>query len=262
MKYTVIIPARYASSRLPGKPLADICGQTMIQRVYTQALRCSAENVIVATDHVDIEATVKAFDGQVIMTRDDHESGTDRLAEVVEKLGLNDDDIVVNVQGDEPLMPPEVIEQVASNLHANSEASIATVSEAITSTELYQNPNAVKVVSDNQGLALYFSRASIPWNRDVLAAGDENAVNEFLASQVVQKHIGIYAYRVSFLKAFVKWPVSSLEKIEKLEQLRAMAFGHRIHVEEACATVPVGIDTQEDLEAARAYFATQEGALE
>lgn len=257
MKYTVIIPARYASTRLPGKPLADICGKTMIERVYAQAKRSHAERVIVATDHQDIASVVQGFGGDCVMTNVNHESGTDRLAEVATALSLGQDDIVVNVQGDEPLIPPSVIDQVANNLHNNAQASIATVSEPIIDAAQYQDPNAVKVVADNHGLALYFSRASIPWNRDLLARPNSESVEDFLAeSMAVKKHIGIYAYRVRLLHAFVTWPVAALEKIEKLEQLRALANGQRIHVEDAIEPVPVGIDTPEDLERARTYFSS------
>lgn len=265
MSFSVIIPARFASSRLPGKPLADICGLSMIQRVYEQALKSNAKQVIVATDHEAIEAEVLSFGGKVLMTRVDHESGTDRLAEVVESLGMDADEIVVNVQGDEPLIPPEVINQVASNLAFHSEASVSTVSEPVLSLKQYQNPNAVKVVSDQQGLALYFSRAPIPWYRDALAENDVAALDvaaieaTLSESKEVQKHIGIYAYRVSLLNQFVTWPMSALEQIEKLEQLRILANGKRIHVQESLKAVPVGIDTHEDLEEARAYF-SNEGA--
>ena len=258
MKYTVIIPARYASTRLPGKPLADICGKSMIERVYAQAKLSKAERVIVATDHEGIANVVSDFGGDCIMTRADHESGTDRLAEVAAALALDDNDIVVNVQGDEPLIPPEVIDQVAHNLYKNSEASIATVSEPIISASQYQDPNSVKVVADNQGLALYFSRAPIPWHRDLLERSSAEEIEAFLVeSSPVKKHIGIYAYKVRLLHSFVQWPVAALEKIEKLEQLRALANGQRIHVEDAIAPVPVGIDTPSDLERARTYFKNQ-----
>lgn len=257
MTFSVVIPARYASQRLPGKPLVDLQGMTMIERVYHQASKSAASKVIVATDHAEIEACVQAFGGEVCMTREDHESGTDRLAEVANNYGFSDDDIVVNVQGDEPLIPPEVINQVAENLQQNTQASVATVSEKIEDLDTYLNPNAVKVVADNTGLALYFSRASIPWNRDLLADSTNNKalISEFLSANAeVQKHVGIYAYRVSLLNAFAYWEPTSLEKIEKLEQLRIMAYGHRIHVQEACLPVPGGIDTPEDLEKVRALL--------
>lgn len=254
MKFTVIIPARFASQRLPGKPLMDIHGKTMIERVYEQAKLSKAARVIVATDHPDIEAVVRSFGGEVCMTSESHESGTDRLAEVANIFALADDDLVVNVQGDEPLIPPAVINQVAENLFNNTSASVSTVSEPIASLEMYLNPNAVKVVSDNTGMALYFSRASIPWNRDLLADAENNqqAIEAFLNDDApVQKHIGIYGYRVSLLREFITWPMAKMESIEKLEQLRVMENGHRIHVEPAIEAVPGGIDTAADLELVR-----------
>jgi 3-deoxy-manno-octulosonate cytidylyltransferase (CMP-KDO synthetase) len=256
MQFSVIIPARYASTRLPAKPLANIAGKTMIQRVYEQAALSGAEQVVVATDHKDIEQAVTAFGGQVCFTREDHASGTDRLAEVVEKLNLADDALVVNVQGDEPLIPPAVINQVADNLARCPEASVATVSEPITELDVYLDPNAVKVLRSDTGNALYFSRAPIPWNRDLLADTDKHAaqLDTFLASGSVQKHIGIYAYKVSLLKQFVTWPVSMLENTEKLEQLRVLANDHRIHVDQAVEAVPGGVDTLDDLEKINRYF--------
>lgn len=256
MSFVVVIPARYASQRLPGKPLLDIAGKTMIERVYQQAQKSAASNIVVATDHTDIEKAVLGFGGQVCMTREDHASGTDRLTEVVEKLGLADDDVVVNVQGDEPLIPPSVINQVAENLRNNTQASVATVCESILDAEKYQNANAVKVVSDKFGMAMYFSRAPIPWSRDHLSQkNNERSVNAFLSERAaVNVHIGIYAYRVSLLKEFVTWPLATLESIEKLEQLRVMENGHRIHVAAAIDAVPGGVDTPEDLDKVRGLF--------
>jgi 3-deoxy-manno-octulosonate cytidylyltransferase (CMP-KDO synthetase) len=243
MKFTVVIPARYASSRLPAKPLADIAGKPMIQRVYEQALKSDASDVIVATDDARIETVVKAFGGKVCMTSDQHESGTDRLQEVAQHLGLADDDIVVNVQGDEPLIPPAVINQVAANMAAAQAASMATLSEPIDSAEDFLNPNVVKVVSDKNGYALYFSRASLPWPRDSFAASRERLPE----SDQFQRHIGIYAYRVSLLNEFVSWDTAPIEALESLEQLRVMWNGHRIHVAPAVEAVPGGVDTPEDL---------------
>ncbi len=250
MSYTIIIPARYASTRLPGKPLKDIAGKTMVQRVYEQALLSQADRVIVATDDQRIFDAVSGFDGDVIMTSADHESGTDRLQEVVAKLSLADDHIVVNVQGDEPLIPPEVIDQVAGNLANSPESGIATLVESINDVETVFNPNAVKVTMDSQGRALYFSRAPMPWARDIFDV-DEKRLPE---TAKYYRHIGIYAYRVSLLHQFVKWQPSSLEVTEKLEQLRAMENGVAISVEEACRQIPTGIDTEEDLSAVRALF--------
>jgi 3-deoxy-manno-octulosonate cytidylyltransferase (CMP-KDO synthetase) len=253
--YRVIIPARYASTRLPGKPLLDIAGKSMIQRVYEQACRSSALEVIIATDDKRIEQAARAFGARVVMTRDDHESGTDRLQEVVTALSLEDDDIVVNVQGDEPLIPPEVIEQVAQNL-AQSTAGISTLSEPIDDIETVFDSNAVKVVSDHAGYALYFSRAPIPYSRDSYRLGNQSAqsLGELPAQMLVQRHIGIYGYRVSLLHDFVHWGSCALEKTECLEQLRAMWHGVKIHVEQAQITPPAGVDTQADLDRVRAIF--------
>lgn len=244
MKFYVVIPARYASTRLPAKPLKMIAGKTMIQHVYERASQSNAMQVVIATDDARIESVVREFGGQVCMTKTTHNSGTDRLQEVAQQLQLNSDDIVVNVQGDEPLIPPQVINQVAKNLFTNSFCSMATLSEPIHSLADFRNPNIVKVISDNSGKALYFSRASIPWPRDYFAKPD---VTELPAGFVPQRHIGIYAYRVSLLNNFVNWPQADLEKIESLEQLRVLANGHAIHIEEACEAVPGGVDTEEDL---------------
>lgn len=242
MKFTVVIPARYASTRLPGKPLADIQGQPMIQRVYRQALKSQADAVIIATDDPRIEAAVKAFGGRCCLTRADHPSGTDRLQEVAAQLGLADDAIIVNVQGDEPLIPPQVIDQVAENLATHPEAQVSTLSEPIKSVDELFDPNAVKVVSDQNGLALYFSRASIPWDRDRFAK--ERCLP---AGDAWQRHVGIYGYRVGLLNRFVDWPQAPLETIECLEQLRVLYQGERIHVAQACEAIPAGVDTPEDL---------------
>ncbi len=244
MEFFVVIPARYASSRLPAKPLADIAGKPMIQWVVERARLSDAKQVIVATDDERIEAAVKAFGGEVCMTRADHQSGTDRLQEVAEKYGLAPDAIVVNVQGDEPLIPPEVINQVANNLDQAKEASVATLSEPIHSVEDFCNPNIVKAVSDEQGIALTFSRAPVPWPRDAFAKNQ----NELPEGFVPQRHIGIYAYRVALLNRFVTWDVAPIEATESLEQLRVLWHGEKIHLDEACAEVPGGVDTPEDLQ--------------
>lgn len=248
-EFRVIIPARYASTRLPGKPLLDIGGKPMIQRVYEQASKSGAVEVIVATDDARIEAAALGFGARVVMTSSEHESGTDRLQEVVRKLSLEDTDIVVNVQGDEPLIPPQVIDQVASNL-ANSSAGISTLSEIIDDPEFVFDPNIVKVVADANGYAMYFSRAPIPWCRATYQAGR----GELPTIMPVQRHIGIYGYRVSLLHDFVKWGPCALEKTESLEQLRAMWHGVRIHVEPALQTPPPGVDTPEDLERVRRHL--------
>jgi 3-deoxy-manno-octulosonate cytidylyltransferase (CMP-KDO synthetase) len=243
MAYTVVIPARYGSTRLPGKPLLDILGKTMVQRVWEQAQLSSAARVVIATDDVRIVEVAESFGAQVCMTRPGHPSGTDRLQEVVAELGLADDHIVVNVQGDEPLIPPQVIDQVAANLDRHAGAGIATLSEKITTIEELSSPNAVKVVSNVDGMALYFSRASVPYPRDAFIQ------NRSLmpATGTWYRHIGIYAYRTGFLHQYVTWPPAPQEQMECLEQLRALHHGVGIHVDEACQPVPAGVDTQEDL---------------
>jgi 3-deoxy-manno-octulosonate cytidylyltransferase (CMP-KDO synthetase) len=241
--YTIVIPARYASTRLPAKPLRDIVGKPMIQRVYEQACQVEAQQVIVATDDKRILNVVEGFGGKAILTRTDHPSGTDRLQEVADLLGLPDDHLVVNVQGDEPLIPPPVIEQVACNLAERPEIAVATLSEPMATVEAFRNPNAVKVVTDRSGVALYFSRAPIPWPRDHFQGGLDGLPKGLLP----QRHLGIYAYRVSQLRDFVSWPQAPLEAIECLEQLRFLWHGRTIHVAEACRQVPGGVDTEEDL---------------
>jgi 3-deoxy-manno-octulosonate cytidylyltransferase (CMP-KDO synthetase) len=248
MSYIVVIPARYASTRLPGKPLLDIGGKPMIQRVVEQAARCGAERVVVATDDERIVDVVTGFGCEVVMTNASHPSGTDRLQEVAQKLGLDDAAVIVNVQGDEPLIPPSVIDQVANNLAEHREAGIATLCERIHDLATVMNPNAVKVVFDHQGMANYFSRAPIPWSREQFSS---NLSQQLPAGAEYYRHIGIYAYRVGFLHSYVSWPPSMTEVTESLEQLRALANGVRIHVDEALETPPAGVDTQEDLERVR-----------
>ncbi|WPC73144.1 3-deoxy-manno-octulosonate cytidylyltransferase [Vibrio porteresiae] len=251
MSFTVVIPSRYQSSRLPAKPLADICGKPMVQWVYEQASQAGAEQVIVATDDQRIADVVIGFGGQVCMTSPHHQSGTERLAEVVKLMGIADDQIIVNVQGDEPLIPPAIIGQVADNL-ANSVAPMATLGIEITEESEVFNPNAVKVVTDKDGYALYFSRASIPWDRDHFAAQPKQVVRPLL------RHIGIYAYRAGFINTYVNWQPSQLEQIESLEQLRVLWYGEKIHVDVAKEAPPAGVDTIEDLEAVRRIVAQRQ----
>ncbi|TBL75501.1 3-deoxy-manno-octulosonate cytidylyltransferase [Obesumbacterium proteus] len=248
MSFIAIIPARYSSTRLPGKPLADIGGKPMVVHVMGRALESGAARVIVATDHEDVKQAVEAAGGEVCMTRADHHSGTERLAEVIEKCGFADDEIIVNIQGDEPLIPPAIIRQVAQNL-AGSEAGMATLAVPITTSEEAFNPNAVKVVCDKNGYALYFSRATIPWDRDRFAVSRDEIGNVFL------RHIGIYAYRAGFIRRYVTWAPSDLEQIEMLEQLRVLWYGEKIHVDVAQTAPSPGVDTIEDLETVRAIFA-------
>lgn len=240
----MVIPARYASTRLPAKPLKEIAGKPMIQHVYERACQSDASHVIVATDDARIEVAAKSFGARVCITSPAHNSGTDRLQEVAMQLGLAPDDIIVNVQGDEPLIPPAVINQVARNMAENTFASVATLSEPIHNLDDFRNPNIVKVVADRHGKALYFSRAPIPWPRDHFSQAHVNSLpTDFNA----QRHIGIYAYRVALLNRFITWPQAVLEKIESLEQLRVLANGEAIHIAEACAQVPGGVDTEADL---------------
>jgi 3-deoxy-manno-octulosonate cytidylyltransferase (CMP-KDO synthetase) len=250
IEFTVVIPARYASSRLPGKPLQDIAGKPMVQHVWEQAKKSSAARVVVATDDARIVAACQSFGAEVLMTQMEHNSGTDRLAEVALRLGLAADAIVVNVQGDEPLIPPAIIDQVAANLARHGEAQIATLAEPISDVETLFNPNAVKVLADVHGLALTFSRAPLPWARDAFALSRET-----LPAQVpYRRHIGIYAYRAGFLQDFVAWGPCWLEDTECLEQLRALWHGVRIHVADALQSPPTGVDTLEDLQRVRALL--------
>ncbi len=253
MSFIVVIPARYHSTRLPGKPLADILGKSMIVRVAEQALKSGATRVIVATDDKRIVQALKDVTNvEVCMTSREHHSGTDRLAEVCAIYQFSDDDIIVNVQGDEPLIPLCVIEQVARNLQHNKEASVATLSAPICDKADVFNHNAVKVVVDKLGMALYFSRATIPWDRDNFSSGEN-----ILSVPSLQRHIGIYAYRVAFLKQYAELSISPLEILEKLEQLRVLWHGFKIHVQEADIIPPAGVDTAEDLQQVINYLRQQ-----
>jgi len=253
MSFSVVIPARYASSRLPGKPLKDIAGKPMIQHVYERALESEAKEVVIATDDERIQKVAEEFGAKVVMTDPDHASGTDRLQEVVSKLNYYADDIVVNVQGDEPLIPPRVINQVAHNLAAEKDASIATLYEPIENIEEVFNPNIVQVVTDRNDFALYFSRAPIPYARDDFAKSKE----QMPQGVSFKRHIGIYAYRVNLLNSFVKWDEAPIETTECLEQLRALWNGSKIHVALADEIPPGGVDTEEDLERVRDFFKQQ-----
>ncbi|AVP93762.1 3-deoxy-manno-octulosonate cytidylyltransferase [Aeromonas rivipollensis] len=248
MSFVVVIPARYASTRLPGKPLADIHGKPMVQHVVEKALQSGADRVIVATDDERVQQALQTTGVEVCMTSVDHQSGTERLAEVCRHYGFAADTIVVNVQGDEPLIPPAIIRQVADNLAAAT-APMATLSVPIQDAEEAFNPNAVKVVTDKDGYALYFSRASIPWDRDRFAQSQEQIGAHY------QRHIGIYAYRAGFIQRYVDWAPSALEQVEALEQLRVLWYGEKIHVAQALEAPPVGVDTQQDLDKVRALLA-------
>lgn len=254
MSFVVVIPARYASTRLPGKPLADIHGKPMVQHVVEKALQSGADRVIVATDDQLVAQALAATGVEVCMTSPDHQSGTERLAEVCRHYGFAADTIIVNVQGDEPLIPPAIIRQVADNLAAAT-APMATLSVPIKDAEEAFNPNAVKVVTDKDGYALYFSRACIPWDRDRFAASDRAAGSHEQIGGHYQRHIGIYAYRAGFIQRYVDWAPSVLEQVEALEQLRVLWYGEKIHVAQALEAPPVGVDTQADLEKVRALLA-------
>ena len=250
MPFKIVIPARHASSRLPGKPLLDIAGKPMILRVLERALDAGADEVWVATDHPGIAGVVEKAGGKVIVTSAEHPSGTDRLAEVATRLGWSDDTIVVNVQGDEPLIPPQLINDVAAALAADTEAAIATACHPLESAEEFFNPNVVKLVMDARGRALYFSRAAIPWARDAFAT-DRSALP---ANLPAYRHIGLYAYLAGFLKRYSSLAPSPLEQWEALEQLRAMAHGYPIQVMVLDHAPPAGVDTAEDLERVRRVF--------
>lgn len=253
MNFVVIIPARHASTRLPGKPLADIHGRPMIEWVWRRASASTASRVVIATDDVRVQAAAEACGAEVCLTRADHISGTDRLQEVAERLSLPDDQIVVNVQGDEPLIPPAVIDQLAANL-AVSDAGMATLAEPLTRAEALFDPNVVKIVTGSDDCALYFSRAPLPWDRDTFAE-PAGVTGNLPAGGPWLRHIGIYAYRAGLLHRFVRWPQGRLEQLEKLEQLRVLEQGERIHVAPACVPIPPGVDTPADLERVRAFLA-------
>jgi 3-deoxy-manno-octulosonate cytidylyltransferase (CMP-KDO synthetase) len=254
VSFTVLVPARLASTRLPNKPLADIAGLPMVVRVAQRASQSGASRVVVAGDDPSIVAACAAHGVQAILTRQDHPSGTDRLAEACEQLGLDGDDIVVNVQGDEPLIDPALIGAVASTLSAHPECAMSTAAHAIDSLDDFLNPNVVKAVLDGQGNALYFSRAPIPWWRDGSTGGAPPGV---LPAPQPLRHIGIYGYRAGFVRKFPSLAPAPIEAIEALEQLRALWHGHRIAVHVSQAAPGPGIDTPEDLARVRAVFAAR-----
>jgi len=244
----LVIPARYASSRLPAKPLKILAGKPMIQHTYERAVEAGLGDIVIATDDQRIVDVCLQFNAPVCLTSIEHQSGSDRLAEVVQKFAWHDDTIVVNLQGDEPLTPISCLQQVAQNLQFYPDASIATLATPILCDKDYKNSNVVKVVRDYQGYALYFSRAMVPFQRD---AFKENAQT---VQQFALRHIGIYAYRAGFLKAFSHLPICPIETLEKLEQLRALWNGKRIHVDLANDIPAHGVDTYEDLLAVEQYL--------
>ena len=237
MNTVLVIPARYASTRLPGKPLRLLAGKPLIQHVHERALAAGFSSVLVATDDERIQAVCEGFGAQVAMTATTHETGSDRLAEVVQQQGWTDDTVVVNLQGDEPLTPVANLYQLAANMAKFPEASIATLATPITEIDELFDPNVVKVVRDERGMALYFSRAPVPFQRDAGIAVADYAL----------RHIGMYAYRVGFLRVFTRLAMSMPERLEKLEQLRALSNGYRIHVDIAAEIPGLGVDTEADL---------------
>jgi 3-deoxy-manno-octulosonate cytidylyltransferase (CMP-KDO synthetase) len=254
VSFTVLIPARYSSTRLPGKPLLDIVGKPMVVRVAERAQASGADRVVIATDDERIRAAASQHGIEVVITRGDHSTGTDRLAEAAVQLRLDDKAIVVNVQGDEPLLEPGLIRGVAEELRAHADASIATACHSIEDPAEGFNPNVVKVVLDHAGYALYFSRATIPWARDAFAV----ARNKLPLGLPLYRHYGLYAYRVGFLRHYPSLAPAQIERFEALEQLRALWHGHRIVVRITKGTPAPGVDTQEDLDRVRALYAANQ----
>jgi len=265
MNFHVVIPARFASTRLPGKPLLPIAGKPMVVRVAEQAAKSGAQQIWIATDHQPIIAAAHEHGFKACLTHGHHASGTDRIAEVVEQHNWPDDTIVVNVQGDEPLIPPDLIRAVAQHLHDHPECAIATACHPIHDEAAMRNPNIVKTVLDKDGNALYFSRAPIPWPRDAFAVNSltptlSRGERELLPeSLTVLRHIGIYAYRAGFLRIFRQLPPAAIEHIEALEQLRALWHGYKIGVTVTADAPPGGVDTEEDLRIARDFFQIEKG---
>lgn len=245
MEFRVIIPVRYESARLPGKPLLDIAGKPMIQHVYERAKASGAESVVIATDSDQIAEAAEGFGAQVCMTLPDHQSGTERLSEAVEALEYDDDEIIVNVQGDEPLIDPNLISQVARDLSEHEPVKVASICEPIRHADDLTNSHIVKVVLNRRGFAMYFSRSPIPWQ---MSLKDKSAPD---VSENYFRHVGLYAYRVSVLKDYVNWTESPYEALESLEQLRVLWNGHKIHMSVTDKELGPGVDTQEDLDKVR-----------
>lgn len=254
MTFTVLIPARMASTRLPDKPLADIAGQPMVVRVAALAAQSGATRVVVACDDERIAQACRAHGVEAVLTRADHASGSDRLAEACTLLGLQGEDMVVNVQGDEPLIDPELVRRVAQVLAERPDCVMSTAAHPLADRAEYLNPNVVKVVLDAAGRALYFSRAPIPWWRDGLAGAEPR-----MPTPAPLRHLGLYAYRAGFLRGFPALPPAALEQTEALEQLRVLWHGHRIAVHVAPHGPGPGVDTPEDLARVRALFDANQG---
>ena len=250
--FTVVIPARYGSTRLPGKPLIDLNGKPMIQHVIDRALESHATAVIVATDDQRIVDAVRTSDANVVLTSTEHQSGTDRVWEAIEGFDLANDAVVVNVQGDEPLIPSTVIDQAADLVHAANDCGVATLCEPMRDTRDVFNPNVVKVVMDREGRALYFSRAPIPWERGKFES-NASPTN----SETWFRHLGIYAFKHWALRRFVELPASRLERLESLEQLRLLENGISIAIAQSTTDIPAGVDTQDDVDRVRKALASQ-----
>lgn len=251
MAFSIFIPARYHSTRLEGKMLRPIAGKPLIQHVHERAMASGADEVVIATDDPRIEAAARGFGARVCMTSADHPSGTDRIAEAIDRLGMDDDRIVVNLQGDEPLIPVAALRQVAQNLADHSEAVAATLCEPLHSADLLFDPHVVKVVTDRHGFALYFTRAAVPWDREAFVEKPP-ALSDMPRHY---RHIGLYAYRAGFLRSFVDWPPCELEQTEVLEQLRILWYGEKIHVAEAVEPCPAGVDRESDVARLEALLA-------
>ncbi|AZV76193.1 3-deoxy-manno-octulosonate cytidylyltransferase [Coxiella burnetii] len=249
MEFRVIIPARFDSTRLPGKALVDIAGKPMIQHVYESAIKSGAEEVVIATDDKRIRQVAEDFGAVVCMTSSDHQSGTERIAEAAVALGFEDDEIIVCLQGDEPLIPPDAIRKLAEDLDEHDNVKVASLCTPITEVDELFNPHSTKVVLNRRNYALYFSHAPIPWGRDTFSDKENLQLN---GSHYC--HVGIYAYRVGFLEEYLSWDACPAEKMEALEQLRILWHGGRIHMVVAKSKCPPGVDTEEDLERVRAYF--------
>ncbi|MCG7973560.1 MAG: 3-deoxy-manno-octulosonate cytidylyltransferase [Candidatus Thiodiazotropha taylori] len=243
MNFKVVIPARYASVRLPGKPLLEIAGKPMIQHVHQRAVESGASQVVIATDSEQIADACRSFSADVCMTSAEHRSGSDRIAEVVTQRGWADEEIIVNLQGDEPCMPAELLTQVAEDMSQHDAAGVTTLSAPITERKMLFDPHVVKVVTDIQGYALYFSRAPIPWHRDEFI----DAESPLPVDTGFARHIGLYAYRAGYLARFVAWERAPIERAESLEQLRVLWHGGRIHVSNANTDPGHGVDTRDDL---------------
>jgi len=247
--YHIVIPARMASQRLPGKPLLPIAGQTLLEHVYRQACKTGAGSIVIATDDPEIQDTASAFGAEVMMTSPDHQSGSDRIAECADQLGWADDQLIVNLQGDEPLMPPACLNQVAELLAGDPDADVASLFWPLDSAEEIENPNVVKAVVSQSGHALYFSRSVVPYPR-----GFPDTGLALESGMSWKRHIGLYAYRVGALRAFASLQATPLEAAEKLEQLRFLETGRRILMAQACAFIPAGVDTAADLDRVRSIL--------